>query len=125
MNLKKVKHMNIEKLIRELAKNVGKTVLNKQEASAEQIALDNIGSTDILKIILKRLVKDGQYNSAENVIFEAISKNNSQEVYEVAISFYNQLLEKSDKELEDRNFSREEVYQGLEDLENISSKHIR
>lgn len=111
--------MNIEKLINELAKNIGKTILNKKEESNIQIGLNSINSGDILHIILKRLITDGEYNKAENILFEAIDKNNSQEIYQVAINFYNLLLEKSDEELEKGNFSREEVYQGLEDIKDI------
>lgn len=108
--------MNIEKLINELAKNITKTVLNKEDESSEQINLNDIGSGDILQIILKRLVNDGEYNKAENTLFEAMNKNNSQETYQVAVNFYNLLLEKSDEELEKGNFTREEAYQGLEDI---------
>ncbi|MGY0375275.1 DUF6483 family protein [Clostridium sp. JNZ J1-5] len=110
--------MDIEKLINELAKNMAKTVLNKKESN-EQINLNDIGSGDILQITLKRLVNDGEYNKAENILFDTISKNNSQETYQVAINFYNMLLEKSDDELAKGNFSREEVYQGLEEIKSI------
>lgn len=108
--------MNIEKLINEFAKNLSKTVLNKEEESNEQINLNDIGFDDILQIILKRLTNDGEYNKAENILFEELGKNHSQEIYQVAVNFYNLLLEKSDEELEKGNFSRKEVYQGLEDI---------
>ncbi|MCM0650298.1 DUF6483 family protein [Clostridium swellfunianum] len=108
--------MNIEKLINELAKNVSKAILNKEDESSETINLNDIGSEDILKIILKRLVYAGEFNNAEDILFEEISKNNSQEIYEIALDFYNLLLEKSDKELEEGNFTRSEIYQGLEDI---------
>jgi hypothetical protein len=110
--------MNIERLITELAKNITKTVVNKEE-STEQINLNDIGSGDTLQIILKRLVNDGEYNKAEDILFETITKNISQETYQVAINFYKLLFEKSDEDLAKGNFSREEVYQGLEDIKNI------
>jgi hypothetical protein len=111
--------MNIEKLINELAKNITKTVLNKEEESNEQINLNDIGSGNILQIILKRLVNDGEYNKAEDMLFETMNKNSSKATYQVAVSFYNLLIEKSDEELEKGNFTREEVYQGLEDIRKI------
>jgi hypothetical protein len=111
--------MNIEKLINELAKGFAKTVLNKEEESIEQINLNDIGSGDILQIILKRLVNDGEYNKAENMLFKTINKNSSQEIYQIAVNFYNLLLEKSDEELEKGNFTREEIYQGLQDIKKI------
>jgi hypothetical protein len=111
--------MNIEKLINELAKGFAKTVLNKEEESIEQINLNDISSGDILQIILKRLVNDGEYNKAENMLFKTINKNSSQEIYQIAVNFYNLLLEKSDEELEKGNFTREEIYQGLQDIKKI------
>ncbi|WP_055668752.1 DUF6483 family protein [Desnuesiella massiliensis] len=114
--------MNIEKLINDLAKNIAKTVLNKKEESIEKINLSNIGSGDILRIILKRLVNDGDYNKAENILFEAINKNNTEEIYQIAFDFYNTLLEKSDEELEKGNFTSEEIYQGIEDIKSIYFK---
>ncbi len=111
--------MNIEKLIKELAQNVMKTMLNKEDKSSDKINLDQISSTDILKIVLKRLVYDGEFNKAENILFEEINKNKSQETYQIALDFYNLLLEKSDEELQEENFTREEIYQGLEDIKNI------
>lgn len=109
--------MNLEELIKGLAKSIAKTIMKKQESS-ERINLNDIDSTDILKIILKRLVYAGEYNKAENILFEEINRNSSKDIYEIALDFYNLLLEKSDKELEEGNFSREEIYQGLQDLKN-------
>jgi hypothetical protein len=116
--------MNIEKLINELAKNAVKTVLNKEDESSETINLNDIGSGDILKIILKRLVYAGEYNNAENILFQEINKNSTQEIYQIALDFYDLLLEKSDEELLERNFTREEIYQGLEDIRNIYRKEV-
>lgn len=114
--------MNIERLINELAKNIAKTMMNKKEEGSEKINLNNIGSGNILQIILKRLINDGDYNKAENILFEGITKNNSLEIYQIAIDFYNILLEKSDEELEKGNFTREEIYQGIEDVKSIYRK---
>ena len=116
------KNMNIEKLINDLAKNMAETILNKEEESSTKINLNDIGSGDILQIILKLLVNNGEYNKAENILFEVLNKNNSLEIYQIAVGFYNLLLEKSDEELGKGNFTREEVYQGLEDIKKIFEK---
>lgn len=102
--------------------NLQKTVLNKEEESSSKLNLNDIGLGDILKIILKRLVNYADYNKAENILFEAINKENSQETYLIAIDFYNLLLGKSDEELKEANFTREEIYQGLQDIKNIYGK---
>ena len=93
-----------------------KILLNKEEKSSVKIELDQMSRTDIIPILLKRLVYEGEYNKAENIIFDELNKNNSHEMYLVAVDFYNLLLEKSDEELANGNFSRNEIYQGLQDI---------
>ena len=108
--------MVIEEIIKGIAKMAAKILLNKEEKSSLKIELDQISSTDIIPILLKRLVYEGEYNKAENILFDELNKNNSYEMYLIAVDFYNLLLEKSDEELEKGKFSREEIYQGLEDI---------
>jgi len=101
-----------------------KILLNKEEKSSVKIELDQMSRTDIIPILLKRLVYEGEYNKAENIIFDELNKNNSHEMYLVAVDFYNLLLEKSDEELANDNFSREEIYQGLEDVKKLIAQHL-
>ena len=75
-----------------------------------------MSSADIFKIIFNKSFHKENYNKAEDLIFQELEKNNSTEVYEVAIEFYNSLLKKSDEELNKRNFPRKEIYQGLDDI---------
>lgn len=51
-------------------------------------------SADIFKIIYNKAFHEGNYNRAENLLFDELEKNTSPEVYEVAIEFYNSLLKK-------------------------------
>ncbi|EQJ25300.1 hypothetical protein QS5_0917 [Clostridioides difficile P15] len=37
----------------------------------------------------------------------------------IAIEFYTMLMEKTDEELEAMNFSKQEVYQGIEDIRKV------
>lgn len=80
------------------------------------VNLEDTGSSEILRIILKSLITKKEYNKAENVLFEEIEKNKSEANYKVAIDFYEELLEKSNEDLLENNFSKEEVLQGLKDL---------
>ncbi|GAE01113.1 hypothetical protein CBO05C_0803 [Clostridium botulinum B str. Osaka05] len=108
--------MNIEKLIEEFGKSLGKTIFNKKEECSEKININQMSSTEIFKIIFNKLFHEGSYNEAEDLIFYELEKNNSPEVYEVAIKFYNSLLEKSDEYLDKNNFPRKEIYRGLDDI---------
>ncbi|MFV3010976.1 DUF6483 family protein [Clostridium botulinum] len=109
--------MSIKKSIDDLGKLFGKTVLENDK----NIDAEKIGSTDLFKIILNKLFHEGNYDKAEDLIFEELEKNDSPEVYEIAVEFYNALLQKSDEELNEGNFSREEIYQGLDDIKRFKT----
>lgn len=109
--------MSIKKSIDDLGKLFGKTILkDDKKADAEKI-----GSTDLFKIILNKLFYECNYDKAEDLIFDELEKNDSPEVYEIAVEFYNTLLKKSDEELNESNFAREEIYQGLDDIERFKA----
>jgi hypothetical protein len=75
------------------------------EASEEKAALDT----------LLDMVDDGMVNEAENEIYK-MTENRDENYLEVALLFYSHLNDKSDEFLEDNNFSREEVKEGLETI---------
>ena len=81
-------NINIEELINELAKNTGKSLLQKEEDNNEIINLDEADSSDYIRILLKSLVLKHEYNKAENILFEEIKKNKSEKIYKVAIDFF-------------------------------------
>jgi len=87
------------------------------------VNLEDTGSSEILRIILKSLITKKEYNKAENVLFEEIEKNKSEANYKVALDFYEELLEKSNEDLLENNFSKEEVLQGLKDLKVLFNKN--
>ena len=109
--------MDIEKLIRELGKSIGKIICNRKEASSQEVDIEKMTSTDIFKLIFIKTVYKGNYNKAEDLIFDELEKSNSSKVYEIGIEFYNSLLQKSNEHLIKSNFSREEIYQGLRDIQ--------
>ena len=92
----------------------------KQLKAFDGSDLNNMGSADLLQLLLKKLILEGNYNKAENLIFEELEKNKSRVIRDTAIDFYNTLLEKSDEDLTSNNFSREEVLQGLDDINSMS-----
>ncbi|WP_050607751.1 DUF6483 family protein [Clostridium niameyense] len=113
--------MNIEKLVEELAKSLAKTALNKKDDSSKTIAIDKMDSGDVFKIVFNKLFYAGNYNEAENLLFHELEKNYSEETYEIGVKFYNYLLEKSDDELHTHNFSKKEVFQGLDDIKRFKT----
>lgn len=95
-----MEYYEYQKSIDDLGKLFGKTILENDK----NIDTEKIGSTDLFKIILNKLFHEGNYDKAEDLIFEELEKNDSPEVYEIAVEFYNALLQKSDEELNENNF---------------------
>ena len=96
---------------------MGKILLKNQD-----INLYTASSSDFIAIILKGLVLKKEYNKAENILFEEIEKNKSDQMYKIALDFYETLSEKSNEELLAGNFSKDEIFQGLKDIEAIFKK---
>lgn len=108
--------MNIEKLINELGKAVAKLIFNKKENTSDKINIEQMDSTDIFNLMLHKFSAQGNYVAAEDLIFNELETNPSTDIYDISVNFYNSLLEKSDEELESRNFPKSEVYMGLNDI---------
>lgn len=104
-------NINIEELINELAKNTGKSLLQKEEDNNEIINLDEADSSDYIRILLKSLVLKHEYNKAENILFEEIKKNKSEKIYKIALDFYDLLMDQSDDKLKNVNiiFNKESL----------------
>ena len=115
-------NINIEELINELVKNTGKSLLQKEEDNNEIINLDEADSSDYIRILLKSLVLKHEYNKAENILFEEIKKNKSEKIYKIALNFYDLLMDQSDDKLKNGNFLREEIFQGLKDVNIIFNR---
>ena len=75
--------------------------------------------TDIL--LFKHKLKNEEYSSAEDILFDILQMDKSDRIMELGINFYNQLLTVENDELEKGNFSRFEIYQGIEELNRLNS----
>lgn len=106
-----------------LGKGIAKTLLNKKE-EREPIVFENLKDKDLIWIILKKLLNEGEYNKGEDLLFKSLRENPSEEIYELGQWFYNFLILKSDEELANNNFSRTEVLQGLDDLQKFKEKYL-
>lgn len=71
-----------------------------------------LSDTNLLYAKLRALVAQGQICEAENLLFAAMEAADA-EVPDAAAQFYADINQLSDEELEERNFSREEIMDGL------------
>ena len=86
--------------------------LFEQEPLAEQ--LEDAEEKQALEFLLN-MVDEGKINEAENNLYKLMEKADRSGL-ETALLFYSYLNEKSDEFLENHNFSRDEIKQGLEDV---------
>ena len=108
--------LNIERIIKDIGRVGAKMLLNKTKRKRESVEFGQVNSVEILRGVLKRLVAEKSYSKAEDILFSELENNTSEEVYNIAVEFYNLLIEKSDEDLESGNFSMEEAHQGLIDI---------
>ena len=94
----------------------GKNVI---ESNIEDNNYDmKISEDDLLEIMVKKYVDQGNINEAENIIFEAIKIHKTKKSYEITLDFYKYINDYSDEKLQELNFSREEIVDGLNEIKN-------
>lgn len=70
-------------------------------------------------MMLRNLINSGKYNQGENFLFDSVISDHSIRARKIAFWFYKKLMNKSDDELINGNFTRDEIRQGLEDIKKI------
>lgn len=86
--------------------------LSKKKPEMEEIYKKK---TEDLWTLLDDCIERGDYSQGEDLLFEAIHQGR-EGAYEVALDFYKSLSLLEEDKLQDGNFSREEILQGLKDL---------
>ena len=81
-----------------------------------------VSEDDLLQFMVNKYISDGKINEAEDMIFEAIEANKSEENFKTAVSFYEEINNWSEDRLSKCNFSKKEIIQGLEDVKEIYKK---
>lgn len=71
---------------------------------------------------LQGLLLDHKINEAENLLFEMIEENPGPEQLAAALEFYRQLQSMSDEELETCHFSRQEISDGISEIQQYYPK---
>lgn len=102
----------------ELLSRLLQTILFPQ--SSEKFDLKDYsfsGSAADLHAQLIQLVNTFQFNEAENLLYEAIEQDNGQESLQIAVWFYHHLNQLETHVLEQHGFSREEVLEGMQEIE--------
>ena len=104
----------IMRLIQEMVRAVLKLIFHIDMESPAGKLLEDSEEKAVLDTLLD-LADEGKINEAENTVFE-ITENMDYKNLEVALLFYSYLNEKSDDFLEENDFSRDEVREGLQEI---------
>ena len=107
--------------IEDITRFLAKVIFNKETTIYRVIADEqgNCTSEGELYLNLKILIKQGKINEAENLLFERIKNGYNMEYMEIAIDFYAQLNDLDDEYLEKFDFSREEIKEGLQEVQRL------
>ena len=103
---------------------VFKELLGKKSSSLNDFKLVYTPMEEITLISVKRLFFQGKLGEAEDLLFSSIEKNKTRNSIFIAGEFYTLLMELSDEELEEKNFSREEVMSGIKDIGELLEEEI-
>ncbi|MBQ8503512.1 MAG: hypothetical protein IJ491_04450 [Clostridia bacterium] len=101
--------------IKLLVRFIARAVFKKDTAEYKELIEESIAGTDILHRELMLLVSEGRICEAENFLFDNLDKTMRGHLA-LALDFYERLNNLSDEELEQANFSREEIKDGLNNV---------
>ena len=99
------------RLVKEMVRAILKLIFDIDTESPTSELLEGQAEKETLDRLL-RLIDSGSINQAENELYELLAEENRTNL-KIALLFYSYLNEKDDTFLEEHNFSREEVEEGL------------
>lgn len=105
----------IMRKIKDLVRFLARTFLNKDVVTYELPIVEEYTKTDYIHEELIILLEQGKINEAENLLFENLQTDDKRYM-ELALDFYERLNNFEDGFLEENNFSREEIREGLKEI---------
>lgn len=105
----------IMRTISNLIKVLSKIIFGKDRAIYELSEDERYKQSDKLHKELLLLLSEEKINEAENLIFEELNPKDNRQMM-VAIDFYQRLNNLDDEFLQQNNFSRKEIEEGLKDI---------
>jgi hypothetical protein len=98
-------------------------ILFQAEPSKSEIIKDNLFARDeMLKSALKRLIDANDINGAENLLYQELEQNLTPEMLKLGMWFYDRVNMLDDETLEECDYSRQEIVDGLQMLQKVYSK---
>lgn len=108
----------IMRMIQDIGRFLARVLLGKEEVRYELPEEAQYSGTDTLYLEIRRLLKEGRICDAEDLLLDELDPKNRRSL-ELALDFYGRLNSMSEDYLEEHNFSREEVQQGLSQVAKV------
>lgn len=110
-----VKDDYVMRMIRDLARVLARVILGRDDINYELPEDEEFTVLDNLYKKLITMADQGQINEAENILLDELDDKSS-EYFEMAASFYLHLNEYEEEFLDEHNYTREEISEGIGDL---------
>jgi hypothetical protein len=101
--------------VRDMVRMLAKILFGKTTATYEYKEEDHSMSSDHIYDRLIHMVNAGKINEAENLLSDELDRDENGNM-EVALGFYDYLNTFSDEFLEEHDYSREEIKEGVQNL---------
>lgn len=116
----------IMRQIEAMSRVLGEMLFQKDNESGKIEVFDKqgyISGGNLLLYRLKKMILEKKVNEAENLLFDTIEQDPSEDYLKTAVVFYDELQKLSDGELKECDFSREEIYEGFKQIEEIYNQN--
>lgn len=97
------------------AKMLAKIIFNKETPNYLPLEHQSDTQVNALYTQLDTMLQQNLLNEAEDLLYEQVDTRNYRYL-EMAIDFYVKLNKKTDKELDEADFERSEIEEGLQDM---------
>lgn len=106
---------SVSREIEEMIRVITDVFLGKKNTEYEVVEDEAHKSCNALYYRIDKAFQEGKINEAENILFEEISVENPSYL-EIAIDFYTKANQKTEEELKQMQFSKEEIVEGMKDI---------
>lgn len=100
-------------------------LLNKDKVTEEQIVIlsEAAQAGENFYRELLRVIDANQLCMAEDMLSEELSTNYTEQLFDIGVQFYERVGEYSDSELNEYNFSQQEIADGLRYINKLRTNH--
>jgi len=102
---------------------IAELIFNKPSSRYEMQSEVRQLESDLLYVLLNKMLDENNINGAENLLFEMLDTSN-QDHLAIATDFYKRLNNFTDKQLEEADFTRNEVSDGINEIKTILEASI-